>query len=177
VFNLKAQDTVVVFKDYASFVNNSGETYNRMVGYSNKIVKTTIHLKKDSVESKIKCKDIWGFTYNGVLFRTDERTGQMARLVSIGKICYYENGIGHLIMMRDKTTKEEFYWGYYCYVSKSLNSTMAPFPSPEVQVSDAHKQIRRFRKANPEYEKLFISMNKYYNYTNVRDRVFDFEKN
>jgi hypothetical protein len=175
-FKVCSQDTVIVFKDYASFLNNTGEFYNEMMGYSNGVVKVTLYLKKNGLETKVPCKDIWGFMYNRRLFRTDVRTGQMAMLINKGRVCYYENGIAHLVMIRDKTTKETFSMGYYCYISKNLETPLVPFPSPEVQVSDAHKQIRKFRKENPEYDNLFERFDRNYRIQHVRDVIEEYEE-
>jgi len=173
---LFSQDTIIVFKDYASYTANTGEHYDKMLGYTNGVIKVNLILQKNGIETKIKCKEIWGFLYNGYLFRTDIRTGQVAQLISKGKICYYENGIAHLKMIRDKTTHEEFSIGYYCYVSKNLETKLAPFPSPDVQVSDANKQLRKFKKENPEYNALFKTMNKPYRYYDVKQRILEYEK-
>ncbi|MBL7935241.1 MAG: hypothetical protein JNM51_05465 [Bacteroidia bacterium] len=173
---LYSQDTIIVFKDYASFTSMTGEHYDKMLGYTNGAIKVNLILQQKGVETKIKCIDIWGFLYNGNLFRTDARTGQVARLISKGKICYYENGIAHLKMIRDKTTNETFSIGYYCYVSKNLETNLVPFPDPNSQVSDANKLLRRFKKDNPEYEYLFKTMNKPYQYYEVRQRISEYEK-
>ena len=173
---LFGQDTIIVFKDYASYTAMTGEHYNKMLGYTNGVVNVNLILQQNGIETKKKCKEIWGFLYNGNLFRTDIRTGQVAKLISKGKICYYENGIAHLKMIRDKTTSETFSIGYYCYVSKNLETKLAPFPSPEVQVSDASKQLRKFKKENPEYDPLFKTMNKPYQYYEVKQRISEYEK-
>lgn len=170
------KDTVIVYTTYENYVNKIGETYDKMVNYYGTI-KMKITVSKNATETTIKCKEIWGFLYNGHLFRTDERTGQVGELIVKGKICYYENGIAHLEMIRNGTNHENFNLGYYCYVSKDLASKLAPFPSPEYPISDANKQIKKFKRANPEYDDLFKAINNNYSYQNVRAKVIIFNRN
>lgn len=171
-----AQDSIIVFKDYNSFTKKIGESYDKMLGYTNGVKNMKLVLQKNNAEHKVKCEEIWGFFYNGHLFRTDIRTGQVAELILKGKICFYENGPAHLEMIRDRKSRGEFSIGYYCYVSKNLETPLAPFPSPYVTFSDANKQIKRFRKANPEFEELFKNMKGDYEYTAVRSQIIAWEK-
>ena len=56
----------------------------------------TLFFIKDGLERKVKCKDIWGFTYKGILFRITDEGPIPVRLMTEGQVCYYENGIAHL---------------------------------------------------------------------------------
>lgn len=77
-------------------------------------------------------------------------------------------------MVRNNAQKGEFIVGYYCYVSKSINSEMVPMPSQ--LVSNARGKIKKFKEENPEYEELFDCIEKEYDYRKVRPCVLEFEK-
>ena len=170
------KDTVIVYTTYQNYVNKIGETYDKMVNYYGTI-KMKITLSKNAVETTIKCKEIWGFLYNGHLFRTDARTGQVGELIVKGKLCYYENGIAHLEMIRNGTNHENFSLGYHCYLSKDLSSKLAPFANADHPDTDADKQMKKFKRANPEYADFFKALNKDYSYQNVRAKVIIFNRN
>lgn len=129
--------------------------------------------KKDQKKVKIHCKDIWGFSYKDALFRIDKNYSQPARVASSGKIIYYENGIAHLEMIRDNKEEGSFSIGYFCYVSKNLESELIPMPGS--LISDARKKINKFKEENPEYKELFNCIEKNYNYLNVRPCITEFE--
>ena len=122
---------------------------------------------------KQPCNTYWGFTYNDQLFRVD-KLSQPVRVIINGKIIYYENGYANLCMIRDNTTNALFDIGYYCYVSKDLNSDIVPFPS--TIMSDAYGQIKTFKTENPKYKTLFSCIEKNYKYENVRACVESYEK-
>lgn len=48
---------------------------------------------------------LWGFEYKGMLFRFDPYINGWYRLISQGKLCYYENGFAHLDALINKTSK------------------------------------------------------------------------
>src|SRR5690606_19129909 len=117
---------------------------------------------------------MWGFNYGDALFRIDKKHSQPTRVMNAGKIIYYENGIAHLSMIRDNSQSGSFSIGYYCYVSKNINSEMIPMPVR--LISDARKRIKEFTEENPEYKNLFDCIEKNYNYFNVRPCVVAFEE-
>lgn len=130
--------------------------------------------KKDGEKIKIHCNDMWGFIYEDALFRVDKKLNQPTRAISVGKIIYYENGLAHLGMIRDKEETAGFSIGYFCYVSKKLNSDIIPMPAS--LISDAYKKIKKFKKENPEYNELFDCIEKDYNYRKVRSCIIEFEE-
>ena len=169
-----SQAEVIVFETFQDFVDQKGTTYDDYHGYSHAMGAVKIILKDNGKKVKIKCRDIWGFVYNDALFRTDHVHDQPVRLLSFGKICYYENGIAHLNMLKNDSESGSFSIGYYCYVSATIDGTLVPMPS--TLLSDARKKIKKFKEANPQYKDLFDCIEKNYNYQNVRPCVEEFEK-
>jgi hypothetical protein len=169
-------DSIIVFTTYENYVNKIGESYDKMVNYYG-TVKMKITVSKNNKENTIECKKIWGFLYNGHLFRSEERTGQIGELIVKGKICYYENGIAHLEMIRNNTNHENFTLGYHCYISKDLSSKLVPFTSSDHPDADADKQLKKFKKANVEYADFFKALANDHSYQNVRAKVIVFNRN
>jgi hypothetical protein len=169
-------DSILVFKTYNDYVNKIGESYDHMVNYYG-TVKMKITVSKNNKENTIECKKIWGFSYNGHLFRTEERTGQVGELIVKGNMCYYENGIAHLEMIRHNTNHENFSLGYHCYLSKDLSSKLVPFADPAQPDPDADKQLKKFKKANPQYNDLFKAIANDLSYQNIRAKVIVFNRN
>ena len=166
---------VTVYRTYEDFKNKNGEIYDHYVGYSYFGKNVTIRLKNKNKKVRIRCKDMWGFVYKDALFRIDKRTNQPTRLISLGKIAYYENGVAHLSMLRDKSKEGSVTRGYFSYVSKDLSSKMVPMPKQ--LLSDARKKIKKFKKNHPEYKSLFECIGKRYsNYFMVRQCIDEFEK-
>lgn len=174
IFALSIKADVIIYKSYDSYKKDIGERYDDYKSYYHTNGNVKLKFLKDGKKVKINCKDIWGFKYNDVLFRIDKRHTQPTRVISVGKICYYENGVAHLQMMKKNTTEGNFSVGYYCYVSKNLNSELIPMPGS--LISDARKKIKRFKAANSQYKKLFDCIEKNYHYKNVRPCVEAFEK-
>lgn len=165
---------ITVYRTYEDFQNKNGEEYEDYLGYSHSMGKVKLFFIKDKKEIKTHCKDIWGFIYKDAFFRIDKNYNQPARVISAGKIVYYENGIAHLSMIRDNSESGEFSIGYYCYVSKSIDSELIPMPG--ALVTDARKKIKSFKEENPQYVELFDCIEKDYNYLKVRPCIAEFEK-
>jgi len=174
LMSLFSNAQVTVFRTFEDFQNEEGEMYDDYHSYLHKMGAVTLKFINDKNKVKIHCDDMWGFIYKDVLFRIDKRTSQPTRVINSGKIIYYENGIAHLGMIRDNTTKGSFSIGYYCYLSKDINSEMVPFPT--TLISDARKKINNFKLDNPEYNELFDCIEKNYNYQNVRICTVKFEE-
>ncbi|GDX47328.1 hypothetical protein LBMAG25_01460 [Bacteroidota bacterium] len=108
-------------------------------------------------------------------FRIDKKYNQPTRVISTGKIIYYENGIANLSMLRDNSEIGAFKIGYYCYISKSIDSELIPMPQGQFN-SDLRKKVTKFKEENPEYKELFDCIDNNYNYLSVRSCVVKFEK-
>lgn len=84
---------ITVFKTYEDFEAKRGQDYERYSGYMHVMGKVTLFLYDRGEKEKVKCANIWGFRYKDALFRVDKRYEQPAKLMSYGRLCYYENGM------------------------------------------------------------------------------------
>jgi hypothetical protein len=171
-FILNAQ--VVVYPTFEDFKSKNGKLYDDYDGYMHVMGKVKLTFVKDGKSKNIACSDMWGFHYKDALFRIDKKHNQPTRVISDGKIIYYENGMAHLDMIAYNKEKGSFSMGYFCYLSKSLDSDIIPMPGQ--LVSDARKKIKKFKEENPEYKELFDCIENDYDYSNVRPCVREFDK-
>lgn len=132
----------------------------------------TLIFEKDGLKRKVKCKDIWGFMYKGVLFRINEEGPIPVRLMTEGALCYYENGFAHLAMQRDSTELEEYDFGHGAYLSKDLRSPIVP---ARFKSGDVRSLSGRFRTEYPAMEPLFKCMEDHTEMDRIRQCVVDFE--
>jgi hypothetical protein len=110
-FFIYGQKQITIYKTYEDFTNGIGET---KVGdyciastyelFGPRIIRLKNKKKSASKGEKIlslDCNKIWGFKYNDALFRTTAKKepGFILRVVSIGKLVYYELGIPHIALM------------------------------------------------------------------------------
>lgn len=132
----------------------------------------TLIFEKDGVKRKVKCKDIWGFTYKGLLFRINEEGPIPVRLMTEGAVCYYENGFAHLYMQRDGTELAEYEIGHSAYLSKDLKGPIVP---ARFKAGDTRSLSGRFRTEYPMLEPMFKCMEDREELDTVRQCVVDFE--
>lgn len=132
----------------------------------------TLIFEKDGAKRKVKCKDIWGFTYKGVLFRISDEGPIPVRLMTEGEVCYYENGFAHLYMQRDNSELAGFEVGYSAYLSKDIKGPIVPalFTS-----EDERSVSAKFREQYPSLEPLFTCIGGTDDMANTRQCVVDFE--
>jgi hypothetical protein len=164
--HIKSQDTINVYKTFDDFKNNNGEKMNEYMGISG--IAVSVSFKKGNEIVKLKCKNFWGFDYNGRLYRNDMNTGLPCCVFKTGKCIFYANGQAHLAMEKEKTNSSIFNVGYYYYISNNLNSDICPmqvvtkdYVKPEY--TRAKKMFRKFKKANPQHKNFYDCLN---------DRVF-----
>ncbi|MGV3637560.1 MAG: hypothetical protein ACO1NQ_07915 [Flavobacteriales bacterium] len=132
----------------------------------------TLLFEKDGVKRKVKCKDIWGFLYKGVLFRINDEGPIPVRLMTEGTVCYYENGFAHLKMLRDDLEIAPFEVGNAAYLSKDLKGPIVPARFPE---GDTRSGSGRFRTEYPMLEALFRCIGASVEMDPIRQCVVDFE--
>lgn len=171
-FSLHSQ--VVVYRTFEDFQNEIGEEYDSLHDYSTFFNQIKLIFKKGKKKVKIPCKKMWGFSYKNALFRVHKKYSQPARVISFGKIVYYENGIAHLSMLKFGESFGQYDKGYAGYFSKSINSEMVPIPTQIL--SDAKRAIRRFKKEHPEYKELFDCLGKNYTQYNISPCLEKFEE-
>ena len=112
----------------------------------------TLLFEKDGVKRKVKCKDIWGFLYKGVLFCINDEGPIPVRLMTEGAVCYYENGFAHLKMLHDDLEIAPYEVGNAAYLSKDLKGQIVP---ARFQEGDLRSVSARFRTEYPMLEPLY----------------------
>lgn len=163
---------VIVYYTYEDFKYERGESFD---DYSSYFMASAVTLTfvKDKKKHKIKCKDMWGFVYKDVLFRVDEFNKVPARLMSFGKIFYYENGIAHLDILKNNTTSGSSPSGFMIFFSKSIETPVVAFTSNKTMV--ARIPYKQFKSDYPEYKELFDCMDGNYSVTTARQCVSAFQ--
>lgn len=169
-----AKTQVVVYRTFEDFQNEIGEEYDDYHSCSHTMGNVKLKFKKGGKKIKIHCKDLWGFTYKDAFFRIHKKHSKPTRLISLGKIAYYENGVAHLTMIKNNKDSGSFSIGYFCYLSKNIGSELIPMPTN--LISDVKKDIKNFKEKHPEYKDLFDCIEKDYHYLNVRPCIKEFEK-
>ncbi|MCB0706260.1 MAG: hypothetical protein KDC34_13160 [Saprospiraceae bacterium] len=171
--SISAQSEVYVYETFADFQNDHGTAYDEFLSFSNALAHVTLKFKKSGVKYRIKCADIWGYSYKGVLFRVDQKLEQPTRVIcSNDDLVYYENGLAHMDMLRTNSPSGSFAIGYSCYFSKTINSQM--FPVHNSPVSVVSKRYKDFMYENPKLKPLESCIGNIYSYTHVRGCVMTF---
>lgn len=170
-FSLNGQ--VQVFTTFENFENNNGVEYDDYVDWTHTIrnKKYKLVFVKEDLETDVSCDEIWGFTYKENIFRINHYSYRPVKVVSNGKIVYYENGLAHLKALKNESqlgaafnTATE---GYPCLISKSLSSYI--FPLKE------HK-FSRLKKKFPDDSEFLNCLNmKNLYYKLVRQCVEEYE--
>jgi hypothetical protein len=148
-----------IFRTYEDYKNNNLEDvglfdYNTMSGASGTIV-----WKENGKKKKLKCKDFWGFMYQGFLFRNNHDYGGLAYIVvSKGNYVYYECGHIYFSVIQSQNKIESKYYhsrdiGYYHTISKDLNSKF-------YSLAKAPGQFKKLVKKNPSFKSLQTCLGK-----------------
>lgn len=170
-FYFSASASVVVFRTYDDFFNKKGIEYD---DYKHAIIqmgRCTLTLTKGGKEEKVKCVDIWGFTYQDKLFRVD-RFGAPVLLYNQGKICYWENGTSHMEAMRKGKEEVVVSSGFFNHISHSINS---PIQELTWGMGQIKKEVNAFIAEQPETQSLFDCIGKVNDWQKTRDCVKTFE--
>jgi len=165
---------ITVYKTYGDLTAKSGQDFEHYRGYSHTMGAVTLILDDHGDKVKIKCADFWGFRYKDALFRVDKRFDQPAKLISKGRMCYYENGPAHLAMMRDSSDTGDFSIGAYCYVSLDLEDELWQFSGTK---KDAKKAREHFAEKGSLYGAYFDCVESTNSVTIHRECIGEFEKN
>ena len=132
----------------------------------------TLFFEKDGAKRKVKCKDIWGFTYKGILFRIDAEGHIPVRLMTEREVCYYENGFAHLRMLRDTSELAGFEYGNSAYLSKDIKGAIVPAIFAK---DDERSASGKFRANYPTLEPLIMCIGEIDDMATIRQCVVDFE--
>ena len=135
---------------------------------------STVTFEKAGKKFTFDCSKIWGFQYHYKLFRSGKDGTPPLRIISAGKIVYYENGLAHLEMLKNDSENGNFSKGFYCYVSVNLLGKTVAMP-PELS-NELYKEVEKFKKENKQYKKLFECIESDYNYPKISECIKKFEK-
>ncbi len=162
------------FKTYAEFKAGKGTKFDEIPslwssGFGKGI---TITFEMNGQNEKVQSNDIWGFVYKDALYRIAVLDQLPVKLISNGKIHYYENGWAHIIMARNGTTEGDVL-GSKCYVSENIYSEIINLP--ENKVVKKLPRIVELMASFPEYVTLFECMGKGYDIERIRKCISTFE--
>lgn len=167
-----AEAQVTIYRTPAEYQAGGGEDVGDFVDIVPVMGQYNLSLLRDGEKHRVRCKDIWGFTYKGVLFRITEEGHLPVRLMTKGSLCYYENGFAHLVMIRDGTELESFDVGNRSYLSRHLEGEVVPAVFKE---GDTRSSSARFRQAHSQFEPLFQCIGDRDDLEHTRQCVVDFE--
>ena len=166
-----AMAQATTFLTVADYQANVGEQVGEYVDMTPIRGRYTLLFRQDGRERRVRCRDIWGFTYKGVLFRIGA-DGLPVRLMAKNAVCYYENGLAHLTMQRDRTEHAGYDIGYRSYISRHLEGEVVPAIFKE---GDKRSPSARFRQAHAQFEPLFQCIGDRDDMDHTRQCVVDFE--
>lgn len=164
-----------LYTSYEDYINKTPtEIFDTYEGDFESGKTVTVTFKKTNGEKvKINCADVWGFSFKGELFRiAHNKLNKPVRLIKNSKICYYEDGRLHLLLLAWGMDKRPLSTDPICYFSASIDSQIEVVPtSPQ---SSANKLLVDFQQSHPEYADLFTCIGENYLYTHVAECVNDF---
>lgn len=154
IFQSKAQTGV--YKTYQDFVDRNLILMDTVDNYSWSSLSGAkiIFLNSQGKKKVYKSKQMWGFIFEGHLFRSIGL--DIAAVIDTGKVCYYESGIAHINMIMDNIASGQFTYGGSYYLSKSLNSKY-------------YDSFKKLCKENPE----FIPLQECVTNTKARPKISD----
>jgi hypothetical protein len=163
---------IVLYKTYEDYVSENGEKMDFYAGWDYMGTRTSIDFKKGNELISVNASKYWGFKIDDCFFRFDEY-GTLIKLVSNGKIVYWENGLANLEMCENGTTSAEVNIGYFCYLSTTLDGKVTPLPRDKMDT--ANKPWKKFKEEHPEHAKLFECIGNSLDYDLVRGCVARYE--
>lgn len=140
---------IKIYKTFEDFQNKKGIDVDEIREITGGMNKGAIKTKTGKEKTTYYAKDIWGFTYKDVIFRSSISGNfkTFARVKIVGDYCFYENAQAHLYMLKNNTTFAIYYDGFRYYISKDLNSIVVP-------IDNASSTNNRFTNVvNRAYEK------------------------
>ena len=161
---------MTVYKTFEDYSNDKGVEYDEFRKTMTVVSNLFLFVKKGKKKSKISCKEIWGFKYGDALFRIDQEIFYPARLMVAENLYYWENGIGHLIMIRDNKEIAS-YRGFDYYLSKDLTSKMVGISFSNSINASMHDNYRKFKQDYPEFTEIYDCIEEYLLISIVRDCI------
>lgn len=159
---------ITIYETYEDYQADKGEKYDSYHNHLTIAGSVRLILKKGGKKMKVNCKNIWGFKYDDALFRVDSKFNQPTKVVHEGDLIYYENGLAHLDMIKQKTEFVALQVGYFSYFSKDINSELVPVPA---QGQNGGKRWKKFKGENGKFRKLFNCVDESPIYYSIRECV------
>jgi hypothetical protein len=124
VFASKAQTGV--YKTFEDYQKGNIISMDTITNFKSASLSSTKIIFRDSLGNKrvFTAKEMWGFIFEGHLFRCSNLELDVAAVIDTGKVCYYENGIMHLRSLMAHVSYGYFMMGEISCLSKSLDSKM-----------------------------------------------------
>jgi len=154
--NLQAE--VLVFETYQDFTNKKATKYDEFRGFMHVSGNFKLLIRHNNKKESVKLKKIWGFTVKDALFRVGTKKYHPVRVIKVGEFVYYENGFAHAKISDNDSESASFQWGYFTYISKSINSEIIPihYLGPFKKFGREHPPAKEFvdcvRKGREYYE-------------------------
>lgn len=153
-------EQIQIYTTFENYENGSPTTLDGDVdGFpdfqNNVVYQSGINVKTSEKKHTFRARDIWGFKYKGVLFRSMQFTLKQQRnnlpsygfmaLASQGNICYWENGIAILdVLNSSKNPRKGYIYGLSCNGIYALSKSID---------SDIHSgRFYKFFQSYPEYK-------------------------
>lgn len=162
----------MLFMTYNDLKSGKGIPYDELYLMSPFGKGLVVSFMANGKKEKHHTKEFWGFIYKDALYRVAQCDMQLVKLISNGKIHYYENGWAHISMAKHDSNTGEVV-GSKCYVSKGINTPI--FNLPENKVAKKQDDIKGLMASNPEYVPLFECIGKGYDIERIRKCVATFE--
>jgi len=172
---------VIVYKTYQDYVDNKGVSYDEYAGQKegHLTVDVSYVFKKGGEKTEIKNTDMWGLKVNDVLFRVfhNGRGSSAGRVMSTGKVTYYEFGREHIDNVNkgkpDEKIDSDKAWKA---ISVGLNDPIcwAFFPDDKNRMN---KKDQEYQKSHPEFEQLYNCIKDHSDVKIIRKCVKDFNGN
>ncbi len=148
-----SQAQIKTYSSYEAFQNKEGESFDDYKGSFQVTGSRFYSFIKDGKKVNVAAKKMWGFSFKNSLFRVLPKTGSIVKVINVGKIVYYENGIAHMDIMLQNYTEAYVDYGFFCYMSENLNSEIIPVA--DYSMSPARKAMKEFAKTHPETQPFF----------------------
>lgn len=165
---------IKIYQTFEDYKINKSQEFDELKNYYN----FRLYLSKNNKDYKIHCKDIWGFKFKNSLFRVKPVP---VKLVSKGKLFYYENGAANIKMLIEESSSayyRNFFDGSSAYISKDINSTLIPLGGPYDDILTrirVKKKIKKFKQKYPEFD-LFFECLRNNRIETIRRCITNFEK-
>ena len=151
---------------------NAGMAVSGDIGVEPRMGRFVITYLVDGKEKTTPCSRIWGFQYEGTLYRIAPEGRMPVRLMAQGAVFYWENGFAHMRMQRDSTEAAAFEYGRPSYLSQDLFGEIVPAC---FEGKGATKASQRFKERYPAYADMITCIGEGADMDSTRQCVVEYE--